>query len=243
MTVRASGAITVHGDVESATLEARQDITILGGMLGTARSTHGSLFCRFAQGAHLVCAKRLVILESAVHSHLTAGEELEIGDAVIGGSGYAERQVLARVVGSEGGTLTRLSAGRNRALREEADRVRNQAARLVERLGVCTKTIQDLSPVEERGEMLPIAKRVALWNAMSEKARINDQLSGLSQAKNKLIASINEDKTARVKISDRVFPPTQIEIDDVGLTIKAVTQFVTYSKDYEAGLLRMTPFT
>jgi hypothetical protein len=43
-------------------------------------------------------------------------------------------------------------------------------------------------------------------------------------------------------VSDKVHPQTQIEIDDVGMTVKKLTQYVTFSKDYEAGALRLTSF-
>lgn|GEM_PF-5381508 len=242
VTINAAGAIKVCGDVEVSQLEAGNDIEIAGGMLGIARSSFGTITCHFAQGAYIECKKNLVIIESSFHSNLTSGSVIDVGSAIIGGICTAPLGINAKIVGSETGVITKLFAGSNNLVREEADSVRRQASQLVTKLSEATKTVKELEPTNSGKEQSSVEDRLRLWYAMSEMAKLNDRLVTLSRRKNMLLASIDQNRSARIKVSDKVHPQTQIEIDDVGMTVKKLTQYVTFSKDYEAGALRLTSF-
>jgi uncharacterized protein (DUF342 family) len=242
VTVHAAGAIYVFGDVEVAQLEAGGNITIAGGMLGIARSMYGGVVCRYAHGAYIECVKLLTIFESTMHSNIISSTEIDVGETILGGTCTAPMAIYAKVTGSETGVVTKLFSGRNNKVRDEAEAVRQEAARLVVKLSETTGIIRHLSPKESPGKKGTSEERLKLWTAMSEKARLNDKLVALARRKNALIASIDQDRSARIKIADKVHPQTQIEIDDVGMTVKKLTQYVTFSKDYEAGALRMTSF-
>ncbi len=100
MTVRASGHVHILGDVETAFVDAGGNITIDGGLLGTARSAHGRITCRFAQGAQMDAAGGDIhVRESAMHSALHAAGEIAIGGTLLGGSCYGERGVNVHTAG------------------------------------------------------------------------------------------------------------------------------------------------
>lgn len=240
--INAAGSLFIDGDVDVAYLDANEHISISGGLLGTARSKFGSVTCRFAQGAYIESGSQITILDSVLHSNLISASLIDVGNSIVGGSCTAPHLIYAKITGSETGVITRLFSGNNSRIRDEADSVRKNASKLVMKLGEVTKVIKELEPSESTGQPASLEDRLRLWHAMSTKARINDRLVALSKRKTALIASIDQDRSARIKIFDKVHPQTIIEIDDVGMSVKKLTQFVTFSKDYEAGALRVTSF-
>jgi hypothetical protein len=53
---------------------------------------------------------------------------------------------------------------------------------------------------------------------------------------------INGDRSARVCVTDRAYANVKISVDELTMDLQNVTQFVTFSKDYDAGELRITPY-
>jgi len=242
MTVRASGHIHIRGDVETAFVDAGGDITIDGGLLGTARSARGCITCRFAQGAQIDAAQgKVCVQESAMHSALHAWGEVVIGGTLLGGTCYGEQGVQAHTAGSPTGVATVITAGRNARLYEEMEQTRQRALRHIERLGECERARLELMPSEEAGTPLGIQDRVRLWQMSVRRARITRDLHRLTQQKSRLLGMINEEHGSRICVEGSVYPQVKILIDDAALEMRTMTQFATFSKDYETGEMRVTP--
>jgi uncharacterized protein (DUF342 family) len=240
--ITSAGSISIFGDVDEAHLEAENDIFVDGCLLGVAKTRLGGFETRYAQGAYVECLKSLRILESCYHSTLVSGSDIFVGDAVIGGRCIAPQSISAEVIGSETGVTTKIFTGRNSSVREEAEQVRKQALHIVTRISELTRDIKQYSQKEFAGFSGTVEERMKLWAAMSEKVWLNDRLISLSKRKSILLASIDQDRSAKVTVVERVYPQTQIEIDDVGMTVKKLTQYVTFTKDYEASALKVTSF-
>ena len=244
MRVTAAGSLFVQGDVETAALEVGGDITLYGGLLGTARSTRGSITCKFAQGARLTAPEGdITVHDAAMHSHLHAGRAVYVGDTVLGGSCYGEELVEVHVAGSESGVPALLIAGRNKRLLDEIEEIRQRATTLVPTLGECEQARRELLPTEEGGQPLPVADRIRLWRATAQRAHINAELFGLARQKKTLLGMINGERGARVCITGRAYPRVKILVDEAPLDLKNVTQYATFSKDYDTGELRMTSYS
>ena len=241
--IRAAGGIHVIGDVETAFLDAGGDIVIAGGLLGTARSRVGSIACKFAQGARLDApAGDVTVQESAMHTHLRAGRSVFVGDILLGGSCYAEALIETRLAGSESGVPTALIAGPNKRLSDEVEDIRGRAQRAVAEMQAHDAVCRALLPSEEAGTPLPLADRRRLWRALMAKTRLNDALRQMACQKSRALGMINQDHSARVCVTDRAYPQVKIIVDDQAQDLKNTIQFATFSKDYEAGELRITPY-
>lgn len=242
MTVRASGHVHILGDVETAFVDAGGNITIDGGLLGTARSAKGRITCRFAQGAQMNAAQGdICVQESAMHSTLHARGEIAVGGTLLGGTCCGERGVQAHTAGSPTGVATTITAGCNARLYEEMEQTRARALRHIERLGECERTRLELLPIEEAGMPLGRQDRVRLWQMLVRRRRLANDLQRLTQQKSRLLGMINEERGSRICVEGSVYPKVKILLDDAALEIRAVTQFATFSKDYETGELRITP--
>lgn len=243
VTIRTTGAVSIDGDIDGAFVDCATHLNVKGGILGTARSRHGGVSCHYAHAAYIVAGQRIAVKESVVHSRLIARVEIEVGNAIVGGSAYAHNILWARSAGSDAGVPTTLIAGRNRALRGQLDDIRNHAARIAEHLRKCEGTIEQLMPAAEDEVHLFPGERIALWQAVAEKAVLAGLALELADKRAQLIAQIDRDKTARIKVRDRAFPHTTIEIDDGGTEIRSITHYATFSKDYETGAIRTTPYS
>ncbi|MEO7717605.1 MAG: FapA family protein [Capsulimonas sp.] len=243
MRIQAAGSIHVLGDVENAFLEAGGDIVVTGGFFGSAHSTHGRISCKFLQGAQLEAPRGAVVVqENSMHSHLVAGKSAIIRGSFVGGSCYGHELVEARSAGSEHGVPTVLIAGHNKHFMDRVDAIRLRAERNVRLLGECQRLRDALLPIEQAGDELPIEDRVRLWTAAIRKGRIHADLMRLSAEKSAALGMINKNRTARVSVTDKIFPKVKVLVDDAPLEVRAVTQFVSFTKDYEAGTIRVTPY-
>lgn len=243
VSAKATGSITVDGGVETAFLYAGGDIKIAEGLLGTARAANGSICCGFAQGASIEAPNGdIVVRESAMHSQMHAGRAVEVGDILLGGSCYGESLVQARIAGSDSGVLTQLWSGRNRCLEDQIEAMRQLAIQHISRLPECDAVQREFLPLEEHGANCGVENRINLWRAAVRQARLNADLRVLSLQKSTLLGMINCERGSRVCITDRAYPNVKIGIDDAGADIKKLTQFATFSKDYESGGLRITPY-
>lgn len=241
--IRAAGGIHVLGDVETAFLDAGGDIVLTGGLLGTARSRCGSIAAKFAQGARLDAPQGdVTIQESAMHSHLRAGRSAFVGDVLLGGSCSAEVLTEVRIAGSDSGVPTALIAGPNSRLLNEIEAIRSRAEQWVAELREQDAICRSLLPSEEAGIPLNVPDRLRLWRALIAKTRINDALAQMSRQKGQLLGMINKDRSARVCIPDRAYPNVKITVDALTLDLQNLTQYVTFSKDYDAGEMRITPY-
>jgi uncharacterized protein (DUF342 family) len=128
MKVIASGDITVGGFVESATLEAGNDITIAGGIIGRKQDVEnnavkdvkmsvniragGSLFAKYCQYAELECEGGIRIENQLMHSlvstrgRLWVGNEEKADGKLIGGHISAGTSVYSGIVGATAGSNT-----------------------------------------------------------------------------------------------------------------------------------------
>ena len=243
MTVQATGSIHVVGSVETAFLDAGRDIVIDEGLYGTARSAFGHIQCRFAQGAQIKALRGdVTVSESALHCHIHAGRAVCVGDLVLGGTCYGEGTVKTRVAGAQSALPTVLLAGRNRRLYDQIEHIRQRALRGIRWLGECEAVRNALLPSEEAGEPLPYEDRVRLWQALACRMRVHGDLRHLAHQKSQLLGMINSERNSRISILDRAYPNVRIGIDDAGREIQKLTQFATFTKDYEDGELRMTSY-
>jgi len=243
MVVKAAGSIQVIGDVETAVLDAGGDIAITGGLLGSVRSAQGQVTCRFAQGARINAPQGdITVQESAMHAHLHAGRGVTVGDIVLGGTCYGECWIEARIAGSESGVPALLQSGPNRRLYDELEEIRRQAQVTVQQLSEQVRVTQALRPYEERGEARTTEERVRLWHATVQSARLHAILARLARQKERRLGMINSVRSARIGIASRAYPKVKISIDELTWEVPALTQFACFTRDYELGEIRMTPF-
>jgi hypothetical protein len=243
VTIKATGNVQIVGELGGGVIETRGDVTVSGGVSGTIRTINGNVTCKFVQGGTIdALFGNVTVTESAMHANLHAGFCVKIGDVVLGGVCYGEKRVDANLAGAELGVPTVLVSGLNKRLSDRIEEIRLRAERHAVRLQECDRLRQQLLPVEERGEELPIEDRVRLWKAAIKKGRIQADLQRLAREKSTLLGLVNTQKNSRVCVKDKIHPKVRVVVDDAALEIRKTTQYVTFSKDYDSGQLRTTSY-
>lgn len=115
-TIKATQDIEVAGVVEGALLEAGGKVSVKGGVRQHSVITaHGDVSVRFVDSESSVTTRaNLVVVESALHSTLTAGLSVKVGKKLIGGTAQAGEFISAETVGAPAGTNTTLDVRQSR---------------------------------------------------------------------------------------------------------------------------------
>lgn len=144
MKVHAGGDIVVGGTVEGAELVARGDIRVAGGAIARARlQAGGSVTARFVECATVRAAQSIAVENTALHSELSAGVQVQVGgpanprSRLAGGRTQAAMRISAPHLGAPSAGCTRLAVGiapelvqRQAELRARLDEQQAQAAKL-----------------------------------------------------------------------------------------------------------------
>lgn len=121
-------SITVGGAVEAASVEAKGDVVIRGGLLQRGKGSircGGELVARFCDEADIHATGDVKITREVMNSHVHCESKLlaEHG-AVIGGSIYARAGVEAHSLGSDACVATQITVGVHPDVIREADQLR-----------------------------------------------------------------------------------------------------------------------
>ncbi|ABZ75272.1 protein of unknown function DUF342 [Shewanella halifaxensis HAW-EB4] len=121
MVVKSQGDITVMGFVDSATLEAKGDITVSKGIIGrqlkdlslsTKLTAQGQISAQFVQYSQLNALGNILVTKQLLHSHTKTEQQLIVSDAsgrrgdLVGGKAEANKGIKAVALGATADTKT-----------------------------------------------------------------------------------------------------------------------------------------
>jgi len=118
-TIKATQDIEIGGMIEGASLEAGGSVSIKGGVRQHSFITsHGDVTVKFIDSESTVITRaNVLVVESCMHSQLTAGLAVKIGKKLIGGATQAGEYVAAEEIGVAGGTHTAIDVRHTRQAR------------------------------------------------------------------------------------------------------------------------------
>lgn len=121
--IKATQDVEVGGMMEGATIEAGGKVSVKGGVRQHSVITaHGDVTVRFVDSESSITTRaNLMVVESAMHSTLTAGLAIKVGKKLIGGAAQAGEFISGEQLGAPGGTQTVLDvrAGRQTTVIEQ----------------------------------------------------------------------------------------------------------------------------
>ncbi len=125
MKVQATGDIVVGGTVEGATLEARGNISIQGGVIAKAVVDAGGMVsARFAEGSTLRAGSVIALDDAALDCQLQSSNQILIGiknpqrGRLVGGSASTRMLLKTPVLGSAKSGMTQVTVGADPALEQ-----------------------------------------------------------------------------------------------------------------------------
>ena len=233
--VKAKGNVEVRGVVEGAEIEAGGNITIARGMNGMGKGNlkaGGNIVAKFIENS-TVEAEGYVESGSIMHSNVVAGTEIHVEGKkgfISGGKVNATSLIEAKILGSEMGTNTVLEIGlsamakkRYKEVSEQIEEIDKVLLRAIPIMEAARDRLEDGQQLSD--EQLENVRNI--YNLSKIKKREQDELKA---EQSDLSKAMEIDKGASIKVSDTVYPGTQIVISDVSKLIKESVQHCKFIK-------------
>ncbi len=216
--IRAGGAINVEGLVEAATLIAKGDIEINGGIAGKKKGevrAGGSVHAKFLVNAD-VCAGRDVTVETQLINSkvLSKGTVRVPRGALAGGEVTALGGVEAETVGSESAVTTAITAGVNYELEAVMKAVEAEMKEAQKRLPAIERDLKSLAARTPSDDVTARMKKLAV-----EKLGIEKRLKAAEARRNSTLAFTRKAAAPHVIVSKAIYPGVVVRVGDCKTTV------------------------
>ncbi len=223
--VKATGSITIVGNVEGAVLEAGGDIKIVAGLVGQGRGKAvcgGNFKALFVENAEIV-AKGDVTADVLMHSQVRCGGNLVAEGkrgVVIGGNYVVGHDVKALSVGTASGVSTVLELGIDPTVMDSLRGIKERIRVLEQEYAKIIQIIRMLKPLHEVGK-LAADKLVVLEKANATKESQERQLEELNTEQADLNNAARGNCTSQFICRRELFYGVKISICQVPYVVPA----------------------
>ncbi len=222
--IRATGSVTIDGNVEGALIDANKDVIIRGGMLGGGRGTiktRGNLHAKFLEYA-TVKADGSVTTDSAINCTITSNDKVYMKGkhaSIVGGVIHAATGVEAYNFGNEYGVKTEIYTGVNMEVKKEIAYHENcikEAQDMIDKINMGLKQIDDA--IKAGAQMDPNDPRKA--SLLRTKIVKQADLATHTQQLNRMRQVVEAAQGAGIKVLHDVYMGVIVGINDAVHTVK-----------------------
>lgn len=246
--VKASEDIIIGKTLGKSVIEAGNNITLLGGVMGHNEgkiTAGGNLNAKFIQEAIVDVRGDVIVTEAILHSEVEAGRRIIVGlggkkGMIVGGMVRALTMIACRTLGSPMTTKTQCDVGRNPKLLKRFEEL--QASVIADRKNFenIKKGLTALSAIKLRTGVLPPEKEQILSTLQiaqeSLKAKLQETASELRYLQNQLRVKIK----GVISIAEALHPGVKIMIGATPYYVTQVEKFITLKE--EEGEIRATTY-
>lgn len=233
--------VEINGIVECAKIFTKGNLTINGGVQGNDEAeldVGGTLKTNFLNNTRARVSKD-ILCDALLHCHITCdGSIVAEGKRgmVVGGELNVRKEIKAKIVGSEMGTLTKIRLGVDGKIMDEFKEIAEQIKDIQDNI---TKLTQAQRMIRKQLETATSPE----LSAMLEKTtatlnQSNHQIKDRQEALRNLNTLIDELRDSRV-IAQLIYPGVKIRIGNSYYNVKDPMQAVRIQKD--EGEIRMMP--
>ena len=222
--VHSGGSILAKDTMDVFDVNAKKDITCMGGLIGHQKGflkAGGELRAKFAQNCRIAVRGDVFIPGSLVSSRLFTLGMLEMGDKgrILAGETFAVHGVRCGWIGSDTGQTTYVHVGIDFTVQQRLD-LANERLRLIQ---------MKRDKLEELAKTRPSAKLEAL------KKELDQAASELSALISDLLPKLDADERAFVELHGGAFPGAIIEICRVRFQIQEEMKKAVFRLDKASG--------
>ena len=241
--IHAAGDVEVAGTISGGTVEGR-NVIVKAGIQGMSRGgikAQEDVRSTFIENAKIIAGRDAIITDSIMHSTVSAGKRIVVegGRGVIaGGSLSAGEEILAKTIGTQMDTSTRLEVGVNPMLLDEYQKTKKALEKAEKTLDDALKAINLLKAMPQ--ESLSQQKREMLLRLTKSQFPLANEVN---QHKEKLavIETAFEDmKLGKIRVSNVMYPGVKLIIGSVMKSIQSKVEHATFYE--EEGDIKMGPF-
>lgn len=230
--IRASKSITIDGSVEAATLIAEGDIIIKKGMQGGKRARivcGGSVMAYFLEYTEVI-AKKSIEANIILNCKLSAGTSITVKGkkgTVVGGQNYAVNMISSTNLGNQVQVGTVIATGVDRDTKTRYNLLQSKEEATRKGIEATKREITATSDIRISSESREVreAKANRLRRRLKRDMRL---LEHLHEEMSELEEKLELGKTARITVSENVYPGVVVRIDDREMNIKNVTSHVQF---------------
>ncbi|MFH1024515.1 MAG: FapA family protein [Planctomycetota bacterium] len=227
----------IEGNLEEAVVEATGEVIVWGGIWGKGSGTvetDGAVYARFISDAVIETMGDVLVRHSITHSTVTANGHIRVmGEqgAVLGGTLSALRGVEARVIGSDFGTFTRMTAGKDFLTQKRLNRILEKLHLHEENLRKITELKDSLAHARIDPHRLPPDKQDIFLGVLKKEVRSLQELAALKRRRERLNTVLKDFLDASVVVVEDIFPPAKVQIVDAILEIREKLNAIEFRKD------------
>lgn len=230
--IRATGSVTIDGNVEGALIDAGKDVIIRGGMLGGGRGTiktKGSVFVKFMEFAN-VKANGFLETDSLINCNITCHDKVYLKGkhaSVTGGVIHAATGVEAYNFGNALGVKTEIYVGVNMEVKKQINFHENcikEASDMIEKIEVGIKQFNDALKSGAQVDVNDPRKAALLRTKIMKQAELATHTQQLNQMKDVVKAA----QGASVKVLHDVFAGVTVGINDAVTVLKEDQKAVAF---------------
>lgn len=234
--------IEINGIVECARIETKGNLLINGGVQGNdlaVLDVEGTLKANFMNNTHARVSGD-INCDAILHCHITCDASIVAEGKrgmVVGGELNARKEIRAKVIGSEMGTLTKIRLGVDGKLMDDFKELAEQIKDLQDNITKLTQAQRMIRKQLETGTSAEL-------NAMLDKTgstlmQSNETLRQKQEGLKELNALIDHLRDSRV-MAQMIYPGVKIRIGNSYYNVKDPMQGVRIQKD--DGEIRMLPY-
>lgn len=216
--VKATGSITIDGNVEGALIEAGKDVIIRGGVLGAEKGTiksKSNVNAKFLEYV-MVRAEGSIHTDSAIGCNIKTNDKLYLEGKharLIGGVVYATMGVEASNIGNPYGVKTEVYIGVNKELKREINYHENcvkEAQDMLDKINAGLKSLEQFQKEGKDVDPQGINKASLLRTKIVKQADV----AAHTQQLNKINETIDNSQDAHINAFFRVYQGTVVGIND-----------------------------
>ena len=234
-TVIAGGNIDIWGVVEGATVVSAGNIVIKRGVLGNNKAvikSNGDVFSRFIESSY-VEAKNDIRAEAIMHSTVKCGRDLVLEGRrglLVGGNSLINRELTAKVIGSQMATVTNIEVDIDGELREKHKNVKAEINSTIDGIKKSEQIITILSKLNSNN-MLAEDKKDLLEKTLKTKDFYDCRIVELNDALEKIQDQLYKKSEGKIRCLSIIHPGVKITIGSSSLNVKEELQYCLLYSD------------
>lgn len=230
--IRATGSVTIDGNVEGCLIDANKDVIIRGGMLGHERGiikTKGNLHIKFIEYA-TIKADGYVETDSAINCNIVCNDKLFMRGkhaSVVGGVIHAAAGIEAFNIGNALGVKTEVYTGVNMEVKKQITYHENCIAEskdMIEKINVGIKQFEEVA----KAQGLNIQNDPRRASLLRTKIVKQADLATHTQQLNNMQTVVENAHGACVKVYKDIYAGVTIGINDANVVLKEDQQSVSF---------------
>ncbi|HHU51581.1 MAG TPA: DUF342 domain-containing protein [Firmicutes bacterium] len=227
--VQATGSIFVIGNIDGGSLQAGEDISVSGGIIGYGKSRIicSTLYAGYINNAIIEAEKEVKVRDAVLHSQVTAGQRIIVKGkkgCIYGGVVKAGESIETLYLGSKMGTTTEVELGVKPGFRLELEDLDRQLTEVEAGIALLKQQMEGmdgrfskLTPEEQE-------TKVGLVRNLQYYQRFQQELI---TKKNALLYEMKEflAETGYIKAHRRIYQGVKVKIGAAALPIKYEVPF------------------